>query len=60
MRFEIHEEGADRCRLVFEHVGLTANLDCYETCNSAWSWYLNQSLRSYLETGDGKPYGNDS
>lgn len=46
--------------LRFEHRGLTPDMDCYESCKSGWSYYLGESLRALLETGEGKPYADDS
>jgi hypothetical protein len=28
-------------------------------CSNSWSFYLNDSLRDYLEQGAGQPYGDD-
>jgi uncharacterized protein YndB with AHSA1/START domain len=60
IRFQCELVGDGTSRLQFEHVGLTPVLDCYETCQSGWSYYLGDSLRALLETGEGKPYTDDS
>ena len=60
LRFEISAKGNGACTLDFSHVGLTPDLGCYEACNSAWHYYLNESLRTYIETGHGMPYKEDS
>lgn len=54
MRFEIEEADGGASRLVFTHAGLGA-LECHGVCSSAWSFFLNESLRRYLETGTGAP-----
>jgi uncharacterized protein YndB with AHSA1/START domain len=54
LRFEIDASDSGRSRLTFTHVGL-APLECFGTCSSIWSFYLNQSLRAYLESGTGQP-----
>lgn len=54
IRFEIAETAKDRSTLTFTHAGL-APLECADMCSSAWSFFLNQSLRGYLERGKGQP-----
>ena len=39
----------------FSHVGLTSELDCYDSCSNAWSFYINSSLRDLITTGSGGP-----
>lgn len=41
--------------LTFEHLGLTPALKCYSTSSEGWDRYLRQSLKSYVETGEGRP-----
>lgn len=60
IRFRCEPIDETTSRLRMEHVGLTPEQDCYETCRSGWSHYLGHSLRSLLETGRGKPYADDS
>lgn len=40
----------------FEHSGLIPNLNCYGVCESAWGFFIPNSLKNYLETGTGNPY----
>lgn len=42
--------------ILFEHNGLTPSLNCYKVCESAWSFFIPNSLKNYLETGIGNPY----
>lgn len=42
--------------LDFTHVGLTPELECFDICQKGWNYFLNESLKAYLEAGSGKPY----
>ncbi|MEO1052920.1 MAG: SRPBCC domain-containing protein [Bacteroidota bacterium] len=35
--------------LSFEHLGLTPQMICYDTCSSVWSDFISRSLKHYLE-----------
>jgi len=52
--FEIANKGA-KTELRFTHVGLVPTIECYDRCASAWGFYVTESLRRLLETGDGQP-----
>jgi hypothetical protein len=39
----------------FTHVGLVPQYECYEVCANAWGGYLDGSLRSLINTGEGQP-----
>lgn len=52
--FEISEEG-NQTKVVFTHVGLTPEYECFEVCNDAWTSYIQGSLKGLIETGFGKP-----
>jgi len=41
-------------KISFLHSGLNRKLNCYEVCESAWSFFILESLKNYLDTGDGK------
>lgn len=60
IRFEIDAAGPYSSRLNFVHFGLVPKLECYKSCEIAWAYYLNVSLRDLLEKGKGKPYNDDS
>lgn len=45
-------------QIIFIHKGLTPEFECYNACESGWNFFLN-SLKSYLETGKGNPYGTE-
>jgi uncharacterized protein YndB with AHSA1/START domain len=53
--FEIQANPDGSSTLVFTHLGLTPQLDCYGQCNAGWNLYL-ESLRGYLEQGAGTPF----
>ena len=52
--FEIAKKGA-KTELRFTHVGLRPAIECYGKCAGAWGFYINDSLRSLIETGKGDP-----
>jgi len=39
----------------FTHQGLVADYQCFDKCSSAWSFYINDSLRKLITTGKGEP-----
>ncbi len=52
--FEISREG-EKTAIRFTHQGLVPAFECYDKCSSAWSFYINDSLRSLIATGKGEP-----
>jgi len=50
------KNGNGLTEISFLHNGLNPSLNCYEVCESAWSFFIPKSLKSYLETGIGNPY----
>lgn len=52
--FEITKKD-NQTELRFTHVGLAPVLACYGDCSDAWSFYINDSLRSLIMTGKGEP-----
>ena len=54
IRFDLSGLASGKSRLAFTHQGL-GELECYDVCSDNWSFYLNESLRGYLETGMGQP-----
>ena len=59
LRFEIAAVDQGQSLLTFTHAGL-APLECFGVCSNSWSFYLNDSLRDYLEQGSGTPYRDDA
>lgn len=48
------QEG-DKTELRFTHVGLVPAIECYGACSRAWGFYINDSLRRFITTGEGQP-----
>jgi uncharacterized protein YndB with AHSA1/START domain len=58
IRFEIKELNDGKSQLDFTHFRLN-QLECHDMCSSGWSFFLNESLRGYLEHGKGQPWDKD-
>ena len=41
--------------MVFTHVGLVPEHECYDVCDDAWSSYVLGNLRRLIETGSKDP-----
>lgn len=52
--FEISRSG-DKTQLVFTHFGLVPEYECYEACYEGWTHYIQNSLKTLIETGKGLP-----
>lgn len=52
--FEISREDA-QTKVRFAHIGLTPESECFDSCSSAWAFYINTSLRDLIVSGDGEP-----
>jgi hypothetical protein len=52
--FEVVPRG-EQTEVRFSHVGLVPEFECYDQCSSAWSFYINSSLRRLITTGQGEP-----
>lgn len=52
--FEILED-EKQTRLRFTHLGLVPSLECYETCQNAWTNYIHISLFNFIKDGNGEP-----
>jgi len=37
----------------FAHQGLVPEFECFDSCSSAWGFYINGSLRRLIVTGEG-------
>jgi hypothetical protein len=48
-----------KTKIQFTHVGLVPEYECYDICYNAWTNYIQNSLRSLITTGKGKPNGKD-
>jgi hypothetical protein len=52
--FEIARKGG-KTELRFTHVGLAPRIECFGKCAGAWGFYIKESLRSLITTGEGDP-----
>ena len=41
----------DETEVHFTHLGLVPEYECFDSCSSAWSFYVNGSLRNLITTG---------
>jgi hypothetical protein len=54
LSFEISKKG-DKTEVRFTHLGLVPEIECYDSCTSAWNQYLEQFLSSLITTSKGNP-----
>ena len=47
--FDISAEG-DETAIRFAHVGLVPEFECFNDCSNGWNFYINGSLRRFIET----------
>lgn len=52
--FEIGEKNG-KTFVTFTHQGLVPDVECYDACSNAWGPYIQQSLLSLINTGQGMP-----
>jgi hypothetical protein len=52
--FEVSAKG-DKTEIRFTHLGLVPEYECFDSCSSAWGFYINGSLRNLITTGTGQP-----
>ena len=57
--FEISRQD-DKTQLVFTHIGLVPEYECYDACHQGWTHYIQNSLKSLIETGKGLPNAKDT
>ncbi len=55
LEFDIVPDGTGT-ELTFRHVGLTPQLECWDACNFAWTYFI-ASIEACAETGTGTPFG---
>ncbi|ASS50338.1 MAG: ATPase [Candidatus Fluviicola riflensis] len=51
--FEISRKD-DKTQLLFTHLGLVPQFECFDDCSNGWSMLIHQSLFSLITTGKGK------
>ena len=54
MEFDFEADGSGT-RLRFRHAGLTPQLDCWDACSSAWTYFI-ASIQTCGWTGTGTPF----
>ena len=54
--FEVSKKGG-KTEVRFTHLGLVPEYECFDGCSTAWSFYINDSLRNLIATGKGEPNG---
>lgn len=52
--FELTEESG-KTKLVFTHIGLSPESECYDSCTKGWEHYLAGSLLPLITEGRGNP-----
>jgi hypothetical protein len=52
--FDVCQKG-DKTEVRFAHLGLVPEFECFDNCSSAWTFYINSSLRNLITTGSGQP-----
>ena len=52
--FEISSSG-DSTTVTMTHIGLMPHVECYETCNKGWNFYITESLQNLLRENVGFP-----
>jgi len=54
IRFEITNK-ENKTHILFTHIGLVPEIECYKDCSNAWSQYIQESLFNLITTGKGQP-----
>jgi hypothetical protein len=54
MSFEILMEG-DKTQIIFTHIGLVPEVECYDMCIKGWDQYIKGSLFKLITEGAGEP-----
>ena len=50
--FDVAPQGK-QTEIRFAHLGLVPKLECFDSCSSAWGFYINASLRRLITKGEG-------
>ena len=45
----------DRTEVTFTHEGLVPDHECFDVCSNAWGFYITDSLRKLITSGQGQP-----
>ena len=52
--FDIAKKG-DKTEVLFTHVGLAKDFECYKDCSNAWGLLINGNLKNLIATGEHQP-----
>jgi len=52
--FDISRQGK-KTQLLFTHIGLVPEYECYEACHQGWTHYIQNSLKGLIQTDKGLP-----
>ncbi len=52
--FEIAKKD-NKTQVLFTHLGLVPEYECFDVCSNGWTHYIRQSLLSLISTGKGQP-----
>jgi len=52
--FEISQKDG-KTEVVFTHVGLNSQIECYNACSNAWSSLISNNLKNLIITGEAQP-----
>ena len=52
--FEISSQN-EKTKILFRHIGLVPEIECFDACSNAWSQYIRSSLFKLITTGKGRP-----
>lgn len=58
--FELQDNGDGTTTMRFSHKDWKEETECFQKCTNGWAFYLGDSLKMYLETGQGKPFRKGS
>ena len=59
LKWEIQKQDK-KTKIVLVHEGLKPSLECYEVCEQGWDNFFVNSLKQYLDTGEGSPFENEA
>ncbi len=57
--FDIVEK-KDKTEVLFTHLGLTPDSECFDACTNGWNHYLQNSLINLIAAGTGSPNDKES
>jgi hypothetical protein len=52
--FDIDRKG-DATEVRFTHKGLVPQFECYDGCSGAWGYFVQETLKKRITTGEGQP-----